>query len=156
MPKDDLTSEEHSLPERGSETRSRWQMTHASDTLAAPILQFNIDIEREKLLAQPAYEKSGQASTTLVKEADFRIVLIRLRAARRMEKHRASGPISIQPIEGRIRLVLSDRTAVLTVGNLLVLEPHLVHDVEAIEDTVFLLTMGRTMYPVNNPDHVDR
>jgi quercetin dioxygenase-like cupin family protein len=73
-----------------------------------------------------------------------------------MEKHRASGPISIQPLEGRIRLVSSDRTAVLTVGDLLVLEPHLVHDVEAIEDTVFLLTMGRTMYPVNNPDHVDR
>ena len=55
-----------------------------------------------------------------------------------------------------MRLVLPDRTAVLTVGGLLVLEPDLVHDVEAIEDTVFLLTLGRTMYPVNNRDHVER
>ena len=153
----DLASEEHSLSERESDTeRSDWQMTHSSDTLAAPVLHFDLDIERKKLLAQPASEKSGQASTTLVKEVDLRVVLIRLPAAGRMEKHKASGPISIQPLEGRLRVVLPNRTAVLPVGHLLVLEPGIAHDVEAIEDSTFLLTIGRTMYPVNTRDHVDR
>jgi quercetin dioxygenase-like cupin family protein len=55
-----------------------------------------------------------------------------------------------------MRLVLPDRTAALAVGQLLVLEPGIVHDVEAIEDSTFLLTIGRTMYPVNPPDHVER
>jgi quercetin dioxygenase-like cupin family protein len=155
--KSDPTPDEHSLTEHKNDVgRSEWQMTHTSDTLAAPVLQFDLDVERKKLLAQPAYEKSGQASTTLVKEADFRVVLICLRTTGRMEKHKSSGPVSIQPIDGRLRLVLPDRTSVLTFGDLLVLESGIVHDVEAIEDTTFLLTIGRTMYPVNTPDHDDR
>jgi hypothetical protein len=40
VPKDDLASEERSLSARESGTgRSQWQMTHSSDTLAAPINQ---------------------------------------------------------------------------------------------------------------------
>lgn len=152
MHEHDLNSPEHPLPERESDGEpSRWQMTHGRDTLAAPSLHFDLDSERKKLLAQPAYAKSGQASTILVKEPDLRIVLIHLRAAGRMEKHKASGPISVQPLEGRVRLVLPDRTAVLGVGDLLVLEPGVPHDVEAIEDSAFLLTIGRTTYPVQKP-----
>lgn len=127
-------------------------MTHSSDTLAAPSLHFHLDVERQKLLAHPAYSKSGQASAILVKEPDLRIVLIRLRSSGRMEQHKASGPISVQPLEGRLRLVLPDESVQLAVGELLVLEPDIPHDVEAMEDSTFLLTIGRTTYPLPEPD----
>jgi hypothetical protein len=64
VPKDDLTSEEHSLPERGSETRSRWQTTHASDTLAAPILQFDLEIERKNYRLSPRTRKADRRVDT--------------------------------------------------------------------------------------------
>jgi quercetin dioxygenase-like cupin family protein len=131
---------------------SDWQKTHSTDALAAPILHFNLDDERQKLLTQEEYQRGGQASTTLVKEVDLRIVLICLRASGRMEAHKASGPISVQPLQGSLRLALPDRTAELAVGDLLVLEPGMVHDVEAIEDSSFLLTIGRTAYPVQRSD----
>ena len=155
-------SDSHQDPERPlvsqqhTETRSRWQMTHPSGSLAAPVQQVELASERTKLQAQTEYGKNGQASSTLVKHEDLRIVLICLKAGHRIEKHRASGPISIQPIDGRIRLELPNRMVEVTVGHLLVLEPGVVHDVEAVGDTSFLLTVGRTTYPISKSDDAGR
>lgn len=50
--------------------------------------------------------------------------------------------ISIQTIMGKIRLHLPARTVELSVGQLLVLGSAVPHDVEAIEESAFLLTAG--------------
>jgi hypothetical protein len=69
-----------------------------------------------------------------------------LRAGARLQEHKASGPISIQVIEGQLRVSLSAESFALNAGQLLALESDRHHDVEAIEDCAFLLTIGRTTY----------
>jgi quercetin dioxygenase-like cupin family protein len=60
-----------------------------------------------------------------------------------MDQHRADGRISIQCLAGRLRIHLSRaQKAEMAVGDVLVL--HCGHDVEALAESAFLLTICRT------------
>jgi quercetin dioxygenase-like cupin family protein len=112
--------------------------------LANAVIRANIHQEIEKLKSASALQQdTGRSSETLVKYEDFRIVLVVMKAESRMSHHHADGPISVQGIQGRIRLHLPEDQAVeLGPGDILALEPDLKHDVEALEDSAFLLTIS--------------
>jgi len=59
-----------------------------------------------------------------------------------MHEHRTAATISVQTLAGYIRLRLPDRTVELPTAQLLVLEQCVPHDVEAVEDSAFLLTLS--------------
>ena len=59
-----------------------------------------------------------------------------------MEQHRAEGRISIQCLEGEIRIHLPNtQKAEMAVGDVLVLDCGIPHDVEALVESAFLLTI---------------
>ena len=60
----------------------------------------------------------------------------------RMHEHKTAARISVQTLTGHIRLRLPDRTVELPAGQLLVLDQCVPHDVEAEEDSAFLLTLS--------------
>ena len=79
--------------------------------LAEPTIQFNLAKELEQLHHAGAWDKtSGRSSKTLAKYADFRIVLVSMKANTRMEQHRAEGRISIQCLAGRTSHTSSEYT----------------------------------------------
>lgn len=112
--------------------------------LASKMIQTNIRSEIQKLKDAPAWRQPvGRSSETLVKYEDFRIVLVLMKPASHMNDHHADGPISVHCLQGRIRLHLPNRqTAELGPGDILALERSLEHDVEAIEESAFLLTIS--------------
>lgn len=112
--------------------------------LAEQIIRHNIGAELEKLKEAPSWQReSGRSSETLVKYKEFRIVLVRMKHGSYMSHHRAEGPISIQAIQGKIRVHLpEDRLEDLNPGDLLTLERCLEHDVEALDESAFLLTIA--------------
>lgn len=112
--------------------------------LAEQIIRHNIGAELEKLKEAPSWQReSGRSSETLVKYKEFRIVLVRMKTGSYMSHHRAEGPISIQAIQGKIRVHLpEDRLEDLNPGDLLTLERCLEHDVEALDESAFLLTIA--------------
>ncbi len=126
---------------------------HGGPAMAAPILRFDLQAELEQLRQQPAYQNGGPSGMTLVKEPDLRIMLMALKAGARLPEHHASGPISIQAIEGRLRVRVAGQTSELIAGQLLAAEESIPHDVEAIEDSAFLLTIGRTTYAEVSDQH---
>jgi quercetin dioxygenase-like cupin family protein len=109
--------------------------------MAAPFLEFDLARELDQLHCEPQ-PTSGQNAKTLVKHDDFRIVLIALKTDARIPGHRAEGRISIQTIHGHIRVRALERTFDLPAGRLLALDQGLPHDVEALEDSAFLLTLA--------------
>lgn len=119
---------------------------HGGPATEARVLSFDLPTELEQLRRQRNYQQSGPAGRTLVKEPDLRIVVMALRAGARLQEHHASGPISLQVIEGTVRVGLPNNSIELAIGQLLAVEPGIRHDVEAIEDSAFLLTIGRTTY----------
>ncbi len=126
---------------------------HGGPDTEAPVLSFDLYTELEQLRQQRNYHEGGPAGRTLVKEPDLRIVLMALKAEARLREHHASGPISVQVIEGKIRVRLPGTSIELTVGELLAVESGIRHDVEAIEDSAFLLTIGRTTYEKVSEHH---
>lgn len=121
----------------------------ADKVRSAPVLRFEFAAELDRLLTQPGYHSGKPTGTTLVKQPDLRIVLMALKSGGRLEEHRASGPISVQVMHGRVRLQVAGSTVELHAGEIVALEPGVAHDAEALEDAAFLLTIGRTTY-----DHV--
>lgn len=112
--------------------------------LANEVIRRNIGSELQKLKKAPSWQReSGRSSETLVKYDEFRIVLVRMKPESYMSHHRAEGPISIQAIQGKIRVHLpEDRIEELEPGDLLTLDRCLEHDVEALEESAFLLTIA--------------
>lgn len=112
--------------------------------LAEQIIRHNIGSELEKLKDTPSWQReSGRSSETLVKYEEFRIVLVRMKPGSYMSHHRAEGPISIHALHGKIRVHLpEDRMEDLESGDLLTLERSLEHDVEALDESAFLLTIA--------------
>ena len=109
--------------------------------MAAPFLEFDLTRELEQLHGEPEWN-SGQNAKTLVKYDDFRVVLTALKARARLPEHQTKGRISIQTVAGHILVRAEGRTFDLPTGTLLALDQNLPHDVEAIEESAFLITIA--------------
>jgi quercetin dioxygenase-like cupin family protein len=110
--------------------------------MAAPYLEFDVARELEQLHREPGWQ-SGQNARTLVKYDGLRVVLIALKARSKIPAHQAEGQISIQTVAGHIQVRAEGRSFDLRSGGLLALDHGLRHDVEALEESAFLLTIAR-------------
>lgn len=110
-------------------------------SMAAPYLEFDLATESEQLQREPEWS-TGRNAKTLAKYADLRVVLMTLRATTRVPEHRTEGRITIHAISGHLRVRAEGRTFDLPPGGLLALDRGLGHDVEAMEDSVLLLTIA--------------
>lgn len=113
-------------------------------SLAESVATFDLMAELEQLRREATWQRGDRNAKTLYKDADEQLVLTAMKAGTMLREHRAAGRCVIQTITGRLRLGLTGRTVDLPVGHLLVLEPNLLHDVEAVEESAFLLTIARS------------
>jgi quercetin dioxygenase-like cupin family protein len=113
-----------------------------AEQLAGAVLTFDLAQRIEQLRREPSYQQGNRNANTLVHERDLRIVLVAMKPGGRLQEHHAASRISIQILAGRVRLQLPDRTVELPAGHLLVLESGVEHDVEALDESVFLLTVA--------------
>jgi quercetin dioxygenase-like cupin family protein len=109
--------------------------------IAVPFLEYDLMRELEQLHHEPEWN-GGQNAKTLAKYEDFRIVLTALKASARIPEHLAEGRISFQTLRGHIRVRARGRTFDLPTGRLLALDQGVPHDVEALEESAFLLTIA--------------
>jgi quercetin dioxygenase-like cupin family protein len=113
---------------------------HAVDGTA---LAFDLAAEAEALMREPTWQAGhGHNAKTLVKHPDFRVVLIVLKAGARMQEHSTDQCVTIHALSGHLRVHVPGRTLDVTKGALLALEQTVVHDVEAVEDSAFVLSLG--------------
>ncbi len=103
---------------------------------------FDLAAIESELRTEGAYQRDGHAARTLTREADMRIVLIVMKAGARIAEHRANETASVHTLSGHMQLHLPDATVDLPTGQVLVIERGLKHDVEAVQDGAFLLTLG--------------
>src|SRR5687767_10537559 len=112
--------------------------------LTGTALSFNLAAEADALKQEPTWQQSGHNAKTLIKHSDVRVVLILLRAGARMQEHKTDQCVTIHALSGSLRLHLPDRVIDLQTGALVVLDHTVVHDVEGVEESVLLLTRGRS------------
>src|SRR5277367_3549952 len=90
--------------------------------------------------------QSGHFAKTLFKKHDLRVVLITMEHAAKMKEHHADGTLSVHVLKGQIRFTVQGKHHDLTAGNLITLGASIRHEVEALQDSAFLLTIS---WPTN-------
>lgn len=111
--------------------------------LSGDVLLYDLDEEQE-IISDPAIiERSGRNARTLIKSGPIRVTMIVVGAGGKVPEHAAEGPITVQPVEGRIRLMAQGRSYALGPGELLSLGPGIPHSIGSEEGAAFLLTIAR-------------
>lgn len=97
--------------------------------------------ELEELRNSPEWS-SGIARKVLVRYPDLQITLRRMKAGTRIPDHHNPGCICVETIFGHIRMHAENKLFDLPQGKMLVLDRAVVHDVEALQESAFLLTVA--------------
>jgi quercetin dioxygenase-like cupin family protein len=105
------------------------------------VTEFNLDSEIAALDSRKPWPQ-GLTSRMLVKSDDLRILLIAMEAGARMKEHHSDGRISVHVLRGAIRIRIENQTRELSAKQLLVVDRSIKHDVEALEASVFMLTIA--------------
>ncbi len=118
-------------------TQARKDRPHAA-TLAhhalAPLL--------ERMRTEQPLEKFGRDSITLVRDDGLDVVLIALKSGGTLPEHRAPGPITVLVLEGRVAFSANGQRLEAGPHDLLTLEAHALHAVEALEPSALLVTIA--------------
>ncbi len=123
-------------------------MPTLSRRLADRDLRFDLAEEAFRLRRLPGLDRDGRTARTLVKDGPMRVTLIALTPGSTIPPHHAAGPVTIQPVWGRMTVRVEDEDRVLEVGDLLALGAEVEHAVTTPTGVVFALTVVR----VGNPD----
>lgn len=102
---------------------------------------FDLTREIDALRAGMEYRQHHHAARTLIKTPTLRIVLVALARGKKLAEHSVDEPISIHVLDGRVRVDLPDRPIDHGAGRLMSLERGVPHDVRAVTDTAFLMTL---------------
>jgi quercetin dioxygenase-like cupin family protein len=103
----------------------------------------HFDLRRE--IADSDQQKpwpSGIYAKTLYKKRDFRAVLISMETAARIKEHHIDGTSAVQVLKGHIRYCAHGQTYDLHTGSLIMLGASIKHEVESLDESVFLLTIS--------------
>ena len=93
-------------------------------------------------MQEEVFWSRGRNAKTLAKHGDIRIVLAVMKAGQELRQPHVDGTVLVQLLQGCVRSSVLDQVLELSPGYLLVLDPNLPHTLEALEDSVVLLTIG--------------
>jgi quercetin dioxygenase-like cupin family protein len=122
-------------------TEATPQRPDGARLLEAPLLTLDLPRSLAQIKAEKAWLTSDRNALTLYKSEEVRVVLVGLHAGAQMKTHTAPGPISVQVLEGHLTFEALPHSADLTTGQMLVLPAGVPHRVEALSESVFLLTL---------------
>lgn len=100
----------------------------------------NWQSEIEKLLRENV-GASGRLSKTLVKYPNFSIVLMVMRCNAVFPEHKSTGRICVQVLQGHIQMHILEELVDLPAGTLIALDREVLHEVEALDESAFILTI---------------
>lgn len=131
-------------------TNHQFLSNYSRGVAPVPTQSAEISLEDETEALRNSTEwLTGIARKRLIQHPDFQMTLRRMKPNTRIPEHYNPGRICVQTLFGHIRMHADGRTFDLRRGQCLVLDRAVVHDVEAVEESAFLLTVARSDAAVN-------
>jgi quercetin dioxygenase-like cupin family protein len=144
-----LTGEQTMVKSRKSASRSKSPAAAKSNRyprtpgrVAFPPVEIDFAAELERLRSEPPWKRTGRNARTIVKQPDLRVVLVSMKAGTRLDEHHAPGTITIHALSGRVRVHVPASKIDLPAGRMVALAETVKHDVEAVGDSAFLLSIA--------------
>jgi quercetin dioxygenase-like cupin family protein len=110
--------------------------------LAEAVLRFDLGAEIASLKCEASWQGGDRNARTLVEEPNLRLVLVVMKYGARLREHQTNGRVTVHTLEGRVQMRFPGRTAVLLPGQLLTIDRDVAHDLEALEESAFFLTIA--------------
>lgn len=107
---------------------------------AGGMMSRNITDEVARLKAKPEWSSEDRLAVSLVKDDALNVLLMLLKQGARLAEHRTKGPIAVQVLAGSVRFSAGSEQTVLSVGDIAALDRNVVHSLEALDESVVLLT----------------
>ena len=107
-----------------------------------PLLHLQLSEQLERLKQEPTWRTSGRNAITLAKEPALRVVLMLLGKGTKISEHQATGPLTFHVLSGSVTFRAGARVESLGSRELIVLASSVAHEVEALEESACLLTLG--------------
>jgi quercetin dioxygenase-like cupin family protein len=96
--------------------------------------------EIARLRAKLEATGTDREAASVVKDYGLNVMLMLLKAGAQLHEHRTKGPLTVQVISGRVRIVAANAPHELGAGAILALDREVPHRVEALEQSALLLT----------------
>jgi len=106
----------------------------------AVVIKLDEQIVRARESAQ--WKSGDRVAVPIAKRRDLSVTLLMLRAGARLAEHAAQRSITVQVWSGAVNFAAAGAVHVLRAGMICVLDHQVPHAVEALEESVLLLTAG--------------
>lgn len=120
-----------------------------------PISGFSVKLdliaESAFLRQAPSWGSNGHSAKTLLKYSDFRTVLMALKACVRVSEHHTNHRVTLQVLDGCVRLHLPSGPVEVNRGQMLAIDRAIPHDMEAVDDSVVLLSIAWSKHRALTP-----
>ncbi len=107
---------------------------------AGGMLSLNIMDEADHLKTRPEWPSQDRLAASLVKDDALNVLLMVLKKGARLAEHRTKGPIVVHVLSGFVRFSAESKSLELSSGNMAALDRNIVHELEALEESIVLLT----------------
>jgi quercetin dioxygenase-like cupin family protein len=114
-------------------------------SLDAALVSIDLPAFVKQIKEESTWKESDRNAITVFKTNGLRIVLIALHKGAEMATHTAEGIISVQVLEGQMQFNTEWRSVELSKGQMLALHERIPHNVLALEETIFLLTLTTSL-----------
>ena len=111
-------------------------------TLDAALVKMNLKEFIQIIKSEKTWQERDRNAMTIYKNEGMRIVLVALHENAILAEHTANGIISVQLVEGEIIFNSQNQKEHLLPGEMIALHKGLPHSVQAIKESVFLLTVA--------------
>ncbi|MGE3599359.1 MAG: cupin domain-containing protein [Dehalococcoidia bacterium] len=95
----------------------------------------------EKLKTEEHPSRQGHRQITLLHRSKVTQVLFSFEPGGKLDQHSAPGLVTIHVLQGQLSVAAAGADHELAAGELIVLDPDVLHDVRAAEDAAMLLTV---------------
>lgn len=107
---------------------------------AGGMVSLSIIDEVARLKAKPEWSSQDRLAVSLVKDDSLNILLMVLKKGARLAEHRTRGPIAVQVLSGSVHFSAGSKGAELSSGSIAALDRNIVHELEALDESVVVLT----------------
>ena len=119
-------------------------MSSLDRALTGDVMVFDLGAERAAVADPAILGRSGRNARTLLKEHGLHVTLVTVAAGGSIAEHSTDGPVSIQVLDGEVRVVAGGGEHLVKAGMLLSLAPGIPHGVTSEAGGTFLLTVRTT------------